>query len=212
MEAMIVSNILLWCLLLALAFVVMGLVRQIGVLHGRIAPAGALMVDKGVAVNEPAPQVTAADRHGRPVNFGYAGEKAQLLFFLSPTCPICKSLLPAIKSIAKEEAQRLDVVFVSDGEPAAQQALIAEHKLEGATYVVGPEVGMTYQIGKLPYAALIDQNGILRAKGLVNSREHLDSLFEAEHLGSATLQQYLQAQQTQVHSHEPGHAHSHSAH
>ncbi|WP_069865177.1 methylamine dehydrogenase accessory protein MauD [Pseudomonas citronellolis] len=212
MEAMIVSNILLWCLLLALAFVVMGLVRQIGVLHGRIAPAGALMVDKGVAVNEPAPQVTAADRHGRPVNFGYAGEKAQLLFFLSPTCPICKSLLPAIKSIAKEQAQRLDVVFVSDGEPAAQQALIAEHKLEGATYVVGPEVGMTYQIGKLPYAALIDQNGILRAKGLVNSREHLDSLFEAEHLGSATLQQYLQAQQTQVHSHEPGHAHSHSAH
>ncbi|KSW27842.1 methylamine utilization protein MauD [Pseudomonas sp. ADP] len=187
MEAMIVSNILLWCLLLALAFVVMGLVRQIGVLHGRIAPAGALMVDKGVAVNEPAPQVTAADRHGRPVNFGYAGEKAQLLFFLSPTCPICKSLLPAIKSIAKEQAQRLDVVFVSDGEPAAQQALIAEHKLEGATYVVGPEVGMTYQIGKLPYAALIDQNGILRAKGLVNSREHLDSLFEAEHLGSATL-------------------------
>ena len=79
----------------------------------------ALMVDKGVAVNEPAPQVTAADRHGRPVNFGYAGEKAQLLFFLSPTCPICKSLLPAIKSIAKEQAQRLDVVFVSDGEPAA---------------------------------------------------------------------------------------------
>ena len=212
MEAMIVSNILLWCLLLALAFVVMGLVRQIGVLHGRIAPAGALMVDKGVAVNEPAPQVTAADRHGRPVNFGYAGEKAQLLFFLSPTCPICKSLLPAIKSIAKEQAQRLDVVFVSDGEPAAQQALIAEHKLEGATYVVGPEVGMTYQIGKLPYAALIDQNGILRAKGLVNSREHLDSLFEAEHLGSATLQQYLHAQQPQVHSHEPGHAHSHSAH
>ncbi|MEL7939893.1 methylamine dehydrogenase accessory protein MauD [Pseudomonas delhiensis] len=207
MEAMIVSNILLWCLLLALAFVVMGLVRQIGVLHGRIAPAGALMVDKGVSVNEPAPQVTAADRQGRPVNFGYAGEKAQLLFFLSPTCPICKSLLPAIKSIAKEQAHRLDVVYVSDGEPAAQQALIAEHKLEGATYVVGPEVGMTYQIGKLPYAALIDKAGILRAKGLVNSREHLDSLFEAEHLGSATLQQYLQAQQ-----HDHGHAHSHSAH
>ena len=41
---------------------------------------------------------------------------------------------------------------------------------------------MTYQIGKLPYAALIDKAGTLRAKGLVNSREHLDSLFEVEHL------------------------------
>ena len=203
MEALFVSNILLWLLLIALAFAVMGLVRQIGVLHGRLAPAGALMVDKGVAVNEPAPQVTAADRQGRPVNFGYAGEKAQLLFFLSPTCPICKSLLPAVKSIARDQADRLEVIYVSDGDPAAQQRLIAEHQLENASYVVGPEVGMTYQIGKLPYAALIDKAGVLRAKGLVNSREHLDSLFEAEHLGSATLQQYLND-----HSYADG-AHSH---
>ncbi|NBA94756.1 methylamine dehydrogenase accessory protein MauD [Pseudomonas sp. R5(2019)] len=204
MEGLIVSNVLLWCLLLALAFVVMGLVRQIGILHSRLAPAGALMVDKGVAVNEPAPKVTAADRNGQPVNFGYAGKKSQLLFFLSPTCPICKSLLPAIKSIARDQADRLDVIYVSDGDMDAQQALIREHKLENATYVVGPEVGMTYQIGKLPYAALIDQAGILRSKGLVNSREHLDSLFEAEHLGSATLQQYLHGQ-TQPHSHTHSH-------
>ena len=145
MEGLIVSNVLLWVLLVAVAFAVMGLVRQIGVLHGRLAPAGALMMDKGVAVNEAAPQVTASDRKGRPVNFGYAGEKSQLLFFLSPTCPICKSLLPAIKSIAKEQADRLDVVFISDGDMDAQQKLITEHKLEDATYVVGPEVGMTYQ-------------------------------------------------------------------
>lgn len=210
MEGLIVSNALLWILLLALAFAVMGLVRQIGVLHGRIAPAGALMVDKGVAVNEPAPQVTASDRNGRPVNFGYAGEKSQLLFFLSPTCPICKSLLPAIKSIAKEQADRLDVVFISDGDMEAQQALIREHKLDDVTYVVGPEVGMTYQIGKLPYAALIDKAGTLRAKGLVNSREHLDSLFEVEHLKSATLQDYLNSQpHPHAHDHSHGHGHSH---
>lgn len=207
MEGLIVSNILLWALLIALSFAVMGLVRQIGVLHGRLAPAGALMVDKGVAVNKPAPQITAADRKGRPVNLGYAADKAKLLFFLSPTCPICKSLLPAIKSIAKEQAHRLDVVFVSDGDMAAQQKLIQEHKLEDAIYVVGPEVGMTYQIGKLPYAALIDQAGVLRAKGLVNSREHLDSLFEVEHLGISTLQQYLHGDD-QVHDHGHGHDHS----
>src|SRR6218665_1445143 len=207
MEGLIVSNILLWALLIALSFAVMGLVRQIGVLHGRLAPAGALMVDKGVAVNEAAPQITAADRKGRPVNFGYAGEKAQLLFFLSPTCPICKSLLPAIKSIAKDQAHRLSVESVSDGDMEAQQKLIGEHKLEDATYVVGPQVGMTYQIGKLPYAALIDQNGVLRAKGLVNSPEHLDSLFEVEHLGVSTLQQFLHGDD---HGHDHDHAHGHA--
>ncbi|MNH29700.1 Methylamine utilization protein MauD [compost metagenome] len=154
-----------------------------------------------MTVNDPAPQVTAADRHGRPVNIGYQGERSQLLFFLAPGCPVCKSLLPAIKSIAKDNNGALDVIYVSDGDFAEQQALIEANDLQQATYVVGPEIGMTYQIGKLPYAVLIDQAGTLRAKGLVNSREHLDSLFEAEHLGSATLQQYLH-----------NHSHAHGAH
>lgn len=201
MEALIVSNILLWVLLIALAFVLMGLVRQIGVLHARLAPAGALMIDKGVAVNEPAPKVTAADRNGRPVNFGYPGEKGQLLFFLSPTCPICKSLLPAVKAIGKARKD-LEVVYVSDGDLEAQAALIREFALEDASYVVGPEVGMTYQIGKLPYAALIDAAGVLRAKGLVNSREHLDSLFEAERMGIASLQDYLHKPDNAVKIHQ----------
>lgn len=201
MEALIVSNILLWILLIALAFVIMGLVRQIGVLHARLAPAGALMIDKGVAVNEPAPKVTAADRNGRPLNFGYPADKGQLLFFLSPTCPICKSLLPAVKAIAKARTD-LEVVYVSDGDLEAQAALIREFKLEDAPYVVGPEVGMTYQIGKLPYAVLIDAAGVLRAKGLVNSREHLDSLFEAERMGIASLQDYLHKPDNAVKIHQ----------
>lgn len=194
MELLIASNILLWLLLIAVAFTVMALVRQIGVLHGRIAPAGALMVDKGVAVNDPAPQVTAADRQGRAVSIGYRSERAQLLFFLAPGCPVCKSLLPAVKSIARDNAGELEVIYISDGDMAEQQTLIETHQLHNATYVVGPEIGMTFQIGKLPYAVLIDPAGVLRAKGLVNSREHLDSLLETRHLGSASLQHYLHGQ------------------
>ncbi|BBH46602.1 methylamine dehydrogenase accessory protein MauD [Pseudomonas sp. KU43P] len=209
MQLLIASNILLWLLLIAVAFIVMALVRQIGVLHGRIAPAGALMVDKGVTVNDPAPQVTAADRHGRPVNIGYRSERSQLLFFLAPGCPVCKSLLPAVKSIAKDNSGELDVIYVSDGDFAEQQALIEANGLQQATYVVGPEIGMTYQIGKLPYAVLIDSAGTLRAKGLVNSREHLDSLFETVHLGSASLQHYLHGEHKHDHAHD--HAHPHSA-
>ena len=69
--------------------------------------------------------------------------------------------------------------------------MITEHGLEDAIYVVGPEIGMTYQIGKLPYAVLIDADGVLRAKGLVNNREHLESLFEAQAMGVGSLQEYM---------------------
>ena len=68
MDVALISQILLWLVVIALAFVVMALVRQVGVLHARIAPAGALMLDKGAAVNSPAPQVTALDRHERPAH------------------------------------------------------------------------------------------------------------------------------------------------
>jgi len=168
-------------------------------------------VDNGVTVTDPAPQVTAADRHGRPVNIGYRGERSQLLFFLAPGCPVCKSLLPAVKSIARDNSGSLDVIYVSDGDFAEQQALIEANGLQQASYVVGPEVGMTYQIGKLPYAVLIDAAGTLRAKGLVNSREHLDSLFETLHLGSASLQHYLHGDPSHSHDHEHAHTHQHSA-
>ena len=47
------------------------------------------------------------------------------------------------------------------------------------------------RIGKLPYAVLLDQQGRIRAKGLVNSREQLESLFTASELGVASVQDYL---------------------
>jgi methylamine dehydrogenase accessory protein MauD len=46
-------------------------------------------------------------------------------------------------------------------------------------------------VNRLPYAVLLDGAGVLRAKGLVNSREHLESLFEAHERGVASLQDWL---------------------
>ena len=46
-------------------------------------------------------------------------------------------------------------------------------------------------MGRLPYAVLLDAEGIVRARGLVNSREHLESLFEARRHGVASVQDYL---------------------
>jgi methylamine dehydrogenase accessory protein MauD len=57
--------------------------------------------------------------------------------------------------------------------------------------VLSPALGLSFQVNRLPFAALIDQAGILRARGLVNSREHLESLFEAQRLGVASLQEYF---------------------
>ena len=42
---------------------------------------------------------------------------------------------------------------------------------------------------------LIGQDGTVRAKGLVNSREHIESLLEAEALGVGSMQDFLRKRQ-----------------
>ena len=39
----------------------------------------------------------------------------------------------------------------------------------------------------------IDAEGVIRAKGIVNTREHLESLFEAKERGVASVQEYMAA-------------------
>jgi methylamine dehydrogenase accessory protein MauD len=194
-EALIVSNTLLWIVVLALCAIVLALVRQIGVLHERIAPAGALMLKRGLKIGEPAPTLALADLDGRAVAVGTtnASARSMLLVFVSPTCPVCKTLLPVLKSSRLSEAGWLEIVLASDGAEEEQRRFIAAHGLKDFPYLVSTTLGMAFQVDRLPFAALVDEGGILRARGIINSREHLESLFEAKRHGVASLQEYLES-------------------
>lgn len=193
MSALAISNTVLWVLVLVLAAVVLALVRQIGVLHERIAPAGALMLQRGLSVGEAAPVMEVTDLEGRAHRVGgeRADGKSTLLLFVSPTCPVCKTLLPALRSSRRDERAWMDVMLASDGDLGEQRAFIAAQGLQGVPYVVSAPLGHAYQVSRLPFAALVDERGVLRARGLVNSREHLESLFEAKRLAVASLQEYF---------------------
>jgi len=191
-DALLASNALLWLVIVVLAGVVAALARQVGVLHERLAPLGALATASGPKPGEAAPMLLAPALSGAAVKIGGADESGRrtLLFFASPTCPMCKTLLPTVRrALAGEERVRL--VLASDGDPAEHEAFVREHGLDPASYVLSRELGIRYEVAKLPYAVLIDAAGIVRAKGLVNTREHLESLFEAERLGVPTIQAHL---------------------
>jgi methylamine dehydrogenase accessory protein MauD len=192
MTALIVSNIVLWAVTLALLLVVLALSRQIGVLYERVAPMGALTIDKGPAVGAASPRFELDDLLGRALRIGHGGGRGQLLFFVSPTCPVCKKLLPILKSVARTEGAWLDIVLASDGEMPEHLAFYRKAGLEAFPYVLSTEIGMRFQVSKLPYAILLDEQGIVRAKGLINSREQLESLFTAKEIGVASAQEWLE--------------------
>jgi methylamine dehydrogenase accessory protein MauD len=193
MTALAISNIVLWIVVLGLLVVVLALTRQLGVLHERIRPVGALMLNKGLTVGEQAPTVDVTDLDGGRLSLGSprSDGKSTLLLFVSPTCPVCKSLLPVVKSTDRAERGWLDIILASDGNPDEHREYVRANGLADVPYVVSAPLGMTYQVSRLPFAALLDEAGVLRARGLVNSREHLESLFEAKRLGVASLQDYF---------------------
>jgi methylamine dehydrogenase accessory protein MauD len=190
-DALLISNVFLWLVVLALLLVVWALARQIGVLYERVAPMGALMIDQGPKVGDAAPSFSLTSIAGGMVSIGGQLGRGQLLFFLSPTCPVCKKLLPVIRSIATSEKAWLDIVLASDGELLQHKAFYEKADLSAFPYVLSTELGMTYQISKLPYAVLIDEHGAIRGKGLVNSREQLESLFVAKETGVASIQEFI---------------------
>lgn len=193
MEALIVSQLLSWVVIVALAATVLALARQVGVLHERVAPLGALTTPTAIEIGDPAPQFDLTDLAGRPLHVGGRQKdgRSQLLLFVSPDCPMCKKLLPTALSFARSERSGVKIVLVGDGERTAHVAMVAEHKLESLPLLLSPIVGITLGIGKLPHAVLIDPAGVIRAKGLVNSREHLESLLVAQETGHASMQDYL---------------------
>jgi methylamine dehydrogenase accessory protein MauD len=153
------------------------------------------MINKGLTVGEQVPVVDVADLAGEALKVGAPRTDglSTLLLFVSPTCPVCESLLPVLRASRKQEKSWLQIVLASDGDLATQREFVRDHDLGDFQYVVSAPLGMTYQVSRLPFAALVDGKGVLRARGLVNSREHLESLFEAQRLGVASLQEYFVA-------------------
>lgn len=140
-------------LLLALTVVVIALARQIGVLHLRISPVGALEVDdEGPALGSVPEPRRARMRDGTAATIGGPGPR-RLVTFVSPTCPICEQVEPSL--------------------PAAARA----HGLV-AQVVEDADVEVAYAVPGVPFVVVLDELGVTRAKGTVNSLEQIDGLID----------------------------------
>jgi methylamine dehydrogenase accessory protein MauD len=191
MTLMIFALALLWVVVLGLIVALFALSRQIGMLHERISPLGALVNDSGPKIGDVSPRFALASLNGGEIAIGPRPGRSTLVFFLSPTCPICKKLLPVLRSVREAERPWLDVVLASDGEEDKQRRFIQTAGLTAFAYVNSTELGLAYRVSRLPFAVLLGEDGTVLSKGLVNSREQLESLFNAKEMGVASIQDFL---------------------
>ncbi len=178
MDALTVSVVLLWLAVIALGLMLWALSRQVGVLFERVAPMGALVTDAGPSLGQLSPsfELRGIQRERSPLA---ARPNSRAALLPSPTCPVCKKLIPVLKSMQRDERSG-SVVLASDGERPSICASSTSKACRRCPYVLSTDLGMSYRVSRLPYAVLIDAQGVVRAKGLMNSREQLDSLLNAQ--------------------------------
>ena len=191
MSSLLIAHGALWLLMAGMAVLLLLLSRQIGALHRRVAPAGALAVNEVLVVGQQAPELAVTTLAGKQLPVAGTRDRSQLLLFVAPDCPISRSLLPVLGTLPRAE-RWLEVLLISDGDDRDEHVRFAARKeLAGRDYALSEAVGRAYGVSKLPYAVLVDEAGEVAGMGIVNSREHLESLFEAKERGIASIQEFM---------------------
>jgi hypothetical protein len=143
-----------WLLLIALCVVVVALARQVGVLHLRLGPLGALEIDdEGPPLGQTPPPLRANAADGSAIDLGGPGG-GRLVVFESPTCPVCEQVRPSVPAAAT--AAGLVPQVVSD-----------------------PEAERAWAVPGVPFVVILDPVGVVRAKGTVNDLEQLEGLVDS---------------------------------
>lgn len=184
------SYIVLWLLVVVLAVIVVALARQIGTLHLRLGPRGALeMDDEGPALQEAPPPFDLADLSGRSVTIGGPGT-AQFLLFVTPGCRLCEEVLPSLDAVA--QAGKMSPLVVSDSDRQETRHAYDERRID-APVVPAPKVARSYSVPGTPYAVILDDLGVVRAKGAVNNLEQMEGLVDTARRRLAGVAQERQA-------------------
>lgn len=167
------SYVVLWVLVAVLGIAVVALARQVGILHLRLGPRGALEIDEeGPPLGEAPEPIEAMDLDGRTlVVAGPGGDR--FLLFVSPGCPLCHEVLPSVKAIARSAG--LAAVVVADVAEDDARPVYGRRDI-GAPVVAGPEIASAFRVPGTPYAVVLDGSGTVVAKGTVNNLEQVEGL------------------------------------
>lgn len=156
----LISFVALWILVVVLAVVVLGLVRQLGVIHLRLGPEDKLTTThEGLDIGSYAPEFTAIDvMHGRKVGLADLKGRHSVLVFISPTCGPCIQLMPHLAVFQRERRRKISVVVVSHSGAEAASDLAATQK--GTMTVLTDPTGtiaQAYQAQATPFAYHLDK-------------------------------------------------------
>ena len=176
------SYVVLWVVVLLLAFLLAGALRQLGLLQLRLGDdPGALITDTGLERGAEAPDFTALGAEsGELVSLSDLPAVPRMLVFASPGCLSCRELIPGLNEVRKTRGD-FDFLVVCRGDLESCQAFGRMNGLEAPMVVdTTGQIEKDYLVTLTPFAYLIDHEGHVLIRGIANDWRQLESLLEQE--------------------------------
>jgi len=176
------SYVVLWVVVLLLAFLLAGALRQLGLLQLRLGDdPGALITDTGLERGAEAPDFTALGAEsGELVSLSDLPAVPRMLVFASPGCLSCRELIPGLNEVRKTRGD-FDFLVVCRGDLESCQAFGRMNGLEAPMVVdTTGQIEKDYLVTLTPFAYLIDHEGHVVIRGIANDWRQLESLLEQE--------------------------------
>ena len=178
----LVSYIVLWILVLALGALVLLLYRQLGIMY--LGSAEGVSRD-GLPKGTPAPDFTLTDQYGHQQRVAAYRGRPLLLIFGSAGCSPCRILMPQLDEWLPAHPE-MGIIWLNMNSPEETLKYVSD---VGATVPVVPttpddKIAERYRVRVTPFSFMIDENGVIRTKGLVNTKAGLDLYYKELRTGT----------------------------
>lgn len=171
-EVLLYSNILLWLAVLLIGFTLFIIFRQFGEVY---LGTGESIARDGIAIGERAPSLKDRKTWNRQQVASHEA-KPVILVFLSPTCRACINLIPDWnQAVHKHQEIHFRVILVGDRQKSEE--ILKEQTLEGEILLdEDRHILEEHRVRVTPFAFILDEEGVVRGKGLCNGTGHIHSL------------------------------------
>jgi methylamine dehydrogenase accessory protein MauD len=172
----LVSQVVLWVVVLLLSFLLLGALRALALLRWQVEQLQAISPSRlgrsGLRPGKKAPDFTLPVVSGGEVALRhYAGHKL-LLVFMQPGCGPCHQIVPELNRLHR--AGDVQVLAIHNGENEAVQHWSKEHR-PGFPVALQEHFNLSkrYEVFATPFAFLIDERAVIAARGIVSTKQYL---------------------------------------
>jgi methylamine dehydrogenase accessory protein MauD len=169
----LISYVVLWGLVVCSFVLWIALLRQVGLLHARWGPRGALATEEGPELGSTLPRFVYPTLSGGELEWS-APDVLTLAVLVHPECEECEDLGPAVRTLMRDPPENVRVVaLVTDSSEGAWE-FARRHELDPSSVAAAPDALQLLRIENTPMALVLDPEARVLGKGIANSLEQLE--------------------------------------